>query len=157
MRKNKGFSTVELISVIVIIIILGALTYASGRNVSNNNNNLKGRLTLESVLLENKAISMKEDTYPLFPSNLIDKYESSKLSFTNLKSTDENVISVNQVSTSKVILTVVTGDFCWVVVDNNDNTPFWGLKKSSNNCLSSSVPYSTITSNDVDNPTEISF
>lgn len=154
---KKAFSTVEIIVVVSLLMILGALAFATGRNASNNNKSNEGSIILQSLVVQNQAISMKEDTYPLFPSVIKDLYPSGKYSFVITASTEENVISIDQVSTSKLVMTVKSGSKCWILVDINDGNPYYGVDLETATCLASNVSEDIITSHDVKAPTEVNI
>ncbi len=155
--NKKAFSTVEVIVVVSLLMILGALVFATGKNASINNKSNEGSLILQSIVIQNQAISMKEDTFPLFPAVIKDLYVTEKYSYVTTASTDENVISLDQISTSKLVMTVKSGSKCWILVDVNDGNPFWGVDLDTANCLASNVSEEIITSHDVKAPTEVNI
>lgn len=157
--RSKGYSMFEIISVITLIMILGAITFANGRKATTNIKDNEGTLILESIAEKNRAISLREDTFPSFPSDMatVLTNSSSKYTFTTSPSSDSSTISINQINSTKIILTVLTGTKCWIMVDENDGTPKFGLKPNSTTCPSSSVPYQLILSTDLKNPSEVSY
>ena len=155
---KKGFSMYEVIITLAILSIVSSLVILVSRNAATNAKNRSGQTLLLAAETNAQKVTIESEDYPLYPNNIASLMTVSELTFVNTASTSNSVVSVHQPNNSTLVMTLLSGNSCWILVDAGAAQPKWGEARNPvGSCLASSINTTSVTSVDRNSPSSISL
>jgi prepilin-type N-terminal cleavage/methylation domain-containing protein len=156
--KKRGFSMYEVIVTLSILGVLSALLIVVSRSAGVNAKDQSGQTLLLAAESNAQKVIIASLDYPLYPSNMHTLMSVTDLTFVTTASTSESVVSVFQPDTNTLVLTILTGNSCWVLIDGGAAQPRWAVAKNPvGSCLASSINTTSVISVDRSSPSSISL